>query len=471
MADQVAALAIWQRIGDTRKEGKNRCHLASLLWAQGRIVEAELEAEATVALMEQLQAGPELALAYGTLARLRGTTLADGEAIQLGEMAVALAERTGATETLVDALLTVGEANLARGAIGEGRQRIELGMRLATEAGLDELTARAFICLGHGFSECAHFATAVEHFERGIAYCVERDLDLPRHHMTVLLARCHLSLGTWDDALRLAMSVLDGRDVAPGARFDALLVVGLLRARRGDAGASPMLDEALALAEVSGCVYFIGPVRAARAEAAFLSGDAVVAAAEARAAYDFAIERQHRRHASELAYWLWRAGELVVPPPDIFEPYAYQIAGDWRAAAAAWDAVGCPYEAARAWAEGDDADALRAALAVFDRLGANPATAMTGRRLRGLGGSVPRGPRATTRGNPAGLTRREAEVVRLLAEEHSNREIAVRLFLSARTVEHHVAAVLAKLAVGSRSDAVREAARQGLVAGPRSQSR
>jgi DNA-binding CsgD family transcriptional regulator len=108
---------------------------------------------------------------------------------------------------------------------------------------------------------------------------------------------------------------------------------------------------------------------------------------------------------------------------------------------------------------------------VFDRLGANPATAMTGRRLRGLGGSVPRGPRATTRGNPAGLTRREAEVVRLLAEEHSNREIAVRLFLSARTVEHHVAAVLAKLAVGSRSDAVREAARQGLVAGPRSQSR
>ena len=65
--------------------------------------------------------------------------------------------------------------------------------------------------------------------------------------------------------------------------------------------------------------------------------------------------------------------------------------------------------------------------------------------MRELGLSVPRGPRESTRANPAGLTARQLEVLALLAAGLTNAEIADRLVVSPRTAEHHVAAVLAKL--------------------------
>ena len=65
--------------------------------------------------------------------------------------------------------------------------------------------------------------------------------------------------------------------------------------------------------------------------------------------------------------------------------------------------------------------------------------------------------------NPAGLTQREAEVLALLAEGLRNAEIAERLFLTPKTVSHHLSAIYAKLGVSSRTEAARAASQFGIV--------
>ncbi len=147
----------------------------------------------------------------------------------------------------------------------------------------------------------------------------------------------------------------------------------------------------------------------------------------------------------------------------IAEPFARQIAGDWRGAAALWAQMGCPYEQALALADGDE-EALLNALTLFERLGAQPAVTLLRQRLRKQGiGGIPRGPRLSTRTNQIGLTTRQLEVLELLAKGLSNAEIANRLSTSPKTIDHHVSAVLAKLGVHSRAQAVATAYEMKLI--------
>jgi DNA-binding NarL/FixJ family response regulator len=137
----------------------------------------------------------------------------------------------------------------------------------------------------------------------------------------------------------------------------------------------------------------------------------------------------------------------------MIRPFLLQINGDWQGAAAAWAQVGCPYEQARALAEGDP-EAQLAALTIFEQLEAWPMAEVVRQQLREVGTSVvPRGPRATTKENPFKLTNRQLEVLALLTKELTNAEIAARLHISPKTVDHHVSAVLSKLQVSSREKA------------------
>jgi len=219
----------------------------------------------------------------------------------------------------------------------------------------------------------------------------------------------------------------------------------------------------LSLAEGLDEQEWIVLARTARAEACWLEGRVEraveeLAAAAAGAARQGAIER------GALAIWRYRITGASDRATGLMEPFATEVAGDHVRAAELWDDLGFRYDAALALLGSSDETLLRDALARIESLGAESTARLARQRMRTLGvRSVPSGVRATTKAHPAGLTRREQEVLELLCENLTNEEISARLFVSVKTVDHHVSAVLAKLDVSSRKLAVTEAVRRGLV--------
>ena len=234
----------------------------------------------------------------------------------------------------------------------------------------------------------------------------------------------------------------------------------MIGARRGEPGAWGYLDEAAATADEAGEPQNQVPARLARAEAHWLEGEVDAARSEAELAYDVCATLNGWLRGA-VAVWLRRLGSprsMGGIGGEIAEPYRRLLDGDPGGAARAWTNLGSPYEAALALADVPDEQALREALRIVIGLGARAAAQVIRQRLRMLGArSIPAGPHAATRKRPFGLTRREHEVLDLICAEHTNAEIAAKLFLSVKTVDHHVSAVLAKLGVPTRAAARRVA--------------
>jgi DNA-binding CsgD family transcriptional regulator len=448
--------------GDLRRQGDAHRWLSRLAWFQGDNAAAEDQARQAVELLERLEPGRELAMAYSNVAQLRMLASDQPGASAWGERALELAERLGETEIVVHALNNVGTAE-AELEMPAGITKLERSLELALDAGLEEHVARAYTNLGTGSVAVRAYARADRHLEAGIAYCAEHDLTSWVAYMVGWRARSELDQGRWDAAGVTAADVLAGPDIPPPTRITPLTVLGRLRARRGDPDIWAPLDEALELSRGMGEVQRVAPVAGARAEARWLAGESEAIAAETDAA--LALEQTHRWAGGELYVWRRRAGVVDAFDDDaVAEPFRLELAGDWAGAAERWTAMGCPYEAALALGHADDDDARRRGLAELQRLGAHTAARRIARALRERGArDVSRGPRTATRENPAGLTARELEVVALVAEGLRNAEIAGRLFVSEKTAAHHVSAVLRKLGVSSRSQAAAEAARLGIV--------
>jgi DNA-binding CsgD family transcriptional regulator len=276
-------------------------------------------------------------------------------------------------------------------------------------------------------------------------------------------ARAHFEQGDWDKVADDTDSVLSVERVSAITKISALAVLGHLRVRRGDPHADRVLSEARELAMQTRELQRIVPVASARIESAWIKGDLEQVMSESRFVLEMAKGHDAPWLHGEFASWIWRAGGAIETSEKIAEPYALQMSGNWRAAAEAWKQIGCPYEEAIALADGDET-AQRAALAIFERLGAGPAAERLRQALRATGvRGIPRGPRPSTKQNPAGLTTRQMEVLALMAKGLANAEIAERLFTSTRTIDHHVSTILAKLDVRTRAEAISQAFQSGLV--------
>lgn len=457
-----SALALWRELGNHLKEGDNMRWLARMSWMAGRMEEAGEAANEAIAVLEPLPPSRELATAYAYKAHFHMLSLHHSEAIAWGQKAVALAESLNDSDTRAAALINIGISRVHSGD-EDGWEMVEQSLSLAREFDFHEHAARAFfqsqqVCVTQRRHELAG-----RWFDEGVAYCAEHELETMRQFLLAWRARSLLDQGRWAEAEEVANEVLQWAQTADVRKLQATVVIGHLMARRGDPRADDYLDEAKALAAADRTLDWQFGVSAARSEAAWYAGRPELARAEAERSYTSAVEGGEPWLAGEVAYWLWRAGGPPTPTELAAQPYALQMAGEWRRAAALWGQIGCPFEVAQALAQGNEERALREALEIFERLGARPAAAAVRKDLRALGATgIPRGRRATTRRNPSALTDREVEVLGLVSEGLPNAEIARRLSVSERTVDHHVAAVLGKLNVKSRIAASREAERLGI---------
>jgi len=447
-----AAAAQRRHLGDQLGEGDNLRWLSHMLWAMGRTAEATEAGEASLRMLEGLPPTPQLAWSLANMAMLAACRY-DPACLDYADRCVAMGTELGDSSVVVRA-----------------RGYISLHTVLGTDTGWDELEAGWREAMGPAalaehvglFGVVISWSAALHHDVSRADRVIAEALEFCRDHDVGAFAGLHMGAqaltelhrGDWGRALACADDVLTRPALIPLSHIMPLVTVALIRARRGDRSVQSLLDEALA-ASGAGDLFRSGIVWAARAEVAWLAGDDDTALAEAQRGLNAAAGRQADPWiVGHLLRWAHLAGGQLdtARATESVTPYRFEVNGDWRSAVAEWTRRDCPYDAAVAQLAGD-VTAVEAALTTFRRLGARAAARRAQQRLTTLRGPARRGRRSDTLSDPDGLTRREREVLTLIAAGHSDAEIAIKLSISPKTAGHHVAAILAKLGVENRTQA------------------
>jgi DNA-binding CsgD family transcriptional regulator/tetratricopeptide (TPR) repeat protein len=454
------ALEIGRRREERLRMGRVLCLLSDVAHSSGRTGEADGLAVEAVGILEPAGRGRELAAAYATRAQMRMLIGDLRETRTWAGRAIEMAESLGDQETLAQALTSLGSAELEAGEPG-GREVLERALAVARAADLPGEAARALNNLVAGSITSREYGLAERYLDEALGHCADHGLEFWQRLLLGNRATLALERGRWDAAAGGAQELLDDPGCSPPVRLAALAVRTAVWLRRGGGDAEPteILAEALGLAEAEGTWWTMSLVAPLLCESAWLTGGGDAEEMTRRAA-ELARGAEQAWTLGELALWRRRLGVREPSPEGVADPYRLSLAGDWRGAADAWTEIGVPYQAALALADADEEAPRREAHRRLREIGADAAAEGLARRLRAEGvGGLARGPRPRTRANAAGLTPRELEVARLLAEGSRNAQIAERLVISPKTVDHHVSSVLAKLGVHDRRAAAAELVR------------
>jgi DNA-binding CsgD family transcriptional regulator/tetratricopeptide (TPR) repeat protein len=437
-------------------EALSRClrRYGTCLWRLCRTEEYRLATREAFELMRDADDSRERALAY--------FSMGSSEEIPIAERNTILDESARIAKGLDD------EALVGRALFGKAFMESETGV---VDFGLlEEALAHALR------SEDANLASAIytnlyevaidmlmldayaTQYQDALTYC----LDHEEHTYSVCMRGSRVTelvrRGRNPEAIELALETMK-ETISPVNRMH--LGIGLTTAgfRIGHPEAPEWLEQAWQLGLGNDETFWMIAIATSAAQGAWLTGDQNLVDDRVLATY----ERGRTNDPwvqGELSGWLMRLGHDVDRAATFPAPFSLEHSGKYAEAAQAWHELGCPFEEAVALTWTGEPEAMRSALDVFARIGSAPAAANVRRLLLRDGIRVPaaRGPRPATRSHPAGLTKREAEVLDQLRAGLTNAEIARRLYLSPRTVDHHVSAILAKLGVSSRAEAAAQAA-------------
>ena len=455
---RTAALELWRTAGDLGHESQSMRELSKAMWRLCRGPESVQASEAALAIVTPLGPSPELAWAYEGLAYHRMSNGRHMEGIALARQAREIAEPLGLPAVISGALNT--EAEAVQGVGGDWTALIQEALDVALDAEDEVQAGRAFANMYMMYSTDLRHDEGEQCYTRALAYCEEHEIGTYAVCLQGERTRVWEELGRWNESAALSHVLLHQHTLSPVNRLNPLCSLAKIMARRGQDGFWPYLDEAIHCATRIDEAEWLVLAGLARTEAYWLEGRLDAAASELNRVRDVSAGVPPVSRGW-VALWTRRLTGIAYPID--LEPFASQVAGDATHAAELWDQLGYSYEAALALLDTMDEALLRESLARLTDLGADAAARLVRRTMRDLGiRSIPAGARTATKAHPRGLTAREQEILELLSQGQSNDEISASLFISVRTVEHHVSAILGKLGATTRNDAAKEAHKLGL---------
>ncbi|HEX5995084.1 MAG TPA: AAA family ATPase [Jiangellales bacterium] len=464
VAASARARAIRAAQGDSTGVG-SVCHTLSLYeYYNAERQHADRHAAEAIRLLESSGDLVELGHAYATEAYLAIQRNDLRRADEILEHLIGVNDATGDFELRLRADMLQSIRDVVAGR-KDARDRVLEVAAIGLQAGEYYPASTTYSLLVYCDVEQRRFAEARELLRASLPLATERDIRICVVWQLGAQARLNLLTGDWDQAVHDA-GIMLGPDTVPLGRPWADLVSGLINLRRGNTEADAHLTAAWELATRLDEPLRILPAATALVERAWLTGEPDDRIANVTDLLRrFAGEPGLEWSLGELAVWIRRwGGADTLDDLTVAEPHRLSLAGDAVGAAECWTRIGEPYSQALALVDGgNDAAAFRA-LELLDTLGAAAVAAKVRQKLRDRGvASIPAGPRPATRANPAGLTERQVEVLGMLAEGLSNAQLASRLFISPKTVDHHVSAILTKLQASSRTEAVHLARARGVI--------
>jgi DNA-binding CsgD family transcriptional regulator len=458
------SLDIWKEKNNTEKIGNCLRFLSRLWWFAGNRKNAENFAEQAIEVLGSQPSSSSKAMAFSNMSQLKMLADQSAECISWGQKAIAIAKELGDEETLCHALNNVGSMEMKiRASNQHGIKLLQQSLEIALKNSFHDNVARAYCNITGISCMLKNYPFAAKMLDEGILYCEERDLDTYTFYLLSWKARLYFETGSWKEACRIAESLLKNENLANAVKIAALSVLAKIKMRSGDADTLALLAEAKIMAFETLEIQRIIPVLTGLLEYEWITGKMLIEAKDIDQTVRMINGPDNIMYNDEFAFWLHKARKLRILVEGIYEGFDLSNATRAQKAAALWKKAGNPYMEALALFEGND-DNKRIAINIVHELGATTVYEKMKRTMRASGiKNIPRGIRKTTRSNSALLTTRELDVLILLKEGLQNKEIASRLFIAAKTVDHHITSILFKLDVNSRNKAVAAAVRLEII--------
>jgi len=459
------SLEIWEEKNDSEKIGDCLRFLSWLWWNNDNLEKAENFAKQSIEVLDKQPASKAKAMAYSNISLLKMFSDKSDECIYWGEKAIAMATELSDAAILSDALGNVGSImTRIPSSRQKGIEMLQQSLEIGLQKTYHEHAARAYTNLAYNGIIIKDNNLAKEALEKGIFYCQENNLDLWVVYMQTVKAKLKLETGNWEEAYDIAGKLIKNKESTKIIKIYVLTVWATIKMRRGNIeGLIPVLMEAKEKAFEMIELQRIIQALTACLEYEWITGKHIVE----KEALDRTIkmtEQMGNIYAnSEFAFWLLKARGQHLQLKEVFEGYESDSIPKAQKAASLWKKAGYPYNEALLLFEGDNND-KRKALTIIQELGAKAVYEKMKLEMRISGiKNIPRGIRKSTQSNPAFLTSRELDVLKLMKEGLQNKEIGTQLFISPKTVDHHISSILFKLDVNSRIKAVQEAVRQGIL--------